>query len=262
LVWVPVAAFGHGDILAQIEAVGRDIAKDPGTAHLYLKRAELHRVHQDWSAALADYARTEELLPGGILVRFFRGRMSWEAGRPEVALPDLDAYLAKKPTHGEALLIRSRVRAALGDRTGAIADLDVALANLPRPTPEDYLEKARLEAAVGIAGKSAALKTLDTGIAGLGPAPALIIEAISLEAALGRYDAALARIDALHENQRSQPRWLARRGDLLVEAGRLRDAREAYERALDALEALPAARRASRAMRALSERLTEALQAQ
>ena len=60
-----VSAFvsAHGPLHAQIEEVSRRIAQAPREAALYLKRGELHRLHTDWAAALADYRRARLLDP-------------------------------------------------------------------------------------------------------------------------------------------------------------------------------------------------------
>lgn len=54
---------GHGGLHEAIEAVSAVIARSPGDAALFLRRAELRRLHQDWQAAEADYAHALALQP-------------------------------------------------------------------------------------------------------------------------------------------------------------------------------------------------------
>jgi hypothetical protein len=63
----------------------------------------------------------------------------------------------------------------------------------------------------------------------------LVLEAVSLENYLARVDAALARLDTLARSSDRPERWLAARGDVLLEAGRHLEAGVADTAALDAV---------------------------
>ena len=119
----PIQLPGRADIHERIEAVSEQIEKQPNNAELYIKRGELHRVHRDWEAALADYQRAVERAPHLNQVKFVRGRMQFEAGRWTAAKTDLDRFLALQPNYREALLVRARVLAALGKRLEAVKDI-------------------------------------------------------------------------------------------------------------------------------------------
>ena len=56
-------------------------------------------------------------------------------------------------------------------------------------------------------------------------------------------------------------RWLARRGEILLQAGRREEARAAYEQALKALDSLPPGRRNVPAMNELEKRIKASLEA-
>jgi predicted negative regulator of RcsB-dependent stress response len=85
-----------------------------------------------------------------------------------------------------------------------------------------------------------ALLALDEGIARLGPVVTLELEAIDLTVRGKRYDEALLRLDRIASQTPRKETWLERRGDVLEKAGRLSEAREAYQAAFDALSLLPA----------------------
>ena len=72
---------------------------------------------------------------------------------------------------------------------------------------------------------------------------------------LKNYDGALVRVDKVAERSPRKETWLSRRGEILVQAGRLNEARLAYESALAALHALPPTRRNVPAMQELSKRI-------
>jgi tetratricopeptide (TPR) repeat protein len=207
-VWIgyPWPASAHADIVERIMALDREIRVGPPSAALYFKRGELHRLHRDWPAALTDYEQAARLEPWNPAVSYHRGRMWFEAGQPEWARPALDRFIAARPEHADARLARSRVLAVLGERLAAVNDLHWAIALLNPPTPEVYLERARILEAEGEAYIDRALAGLDEGIARLGPLVTLIQYAIELERSQGRYPSALARLDGLPENITSQPR--------------------------------------------------------
>lgn len=255
-VWwaAPVTLYAHPDIVARMAAANKRIAADPRNGELYLKRAELHRLHQDWEAALADYRRAEQLTPD-LEVVFYRGRMWLDADRLDLAKSALDYFLRIKPNHANALLARARVLARLGNPLAGADDLSKAIARFDKPTPDLYLQRAQLLAAAGSVHLDRALRGLDEGIARFGPVVTLIQLAVDLESKQGRYDAALTYIDALPPHVKALPLWMARRGDVLLAARRREDARDAYVAALAAIENLPVPRRQARAVVALENRL-------
>jgi predicted RNA polymerase sigma factor len=88
--------------------------------------------------------------------------------------------------------------------------------------------------------------------------PSLALAALDLEVALGRHQAALARLDRLLAEGPRNEAWLARRGELLERAGRRDEARGAYARALELIATRPAERRGKR-IEELEHRLRTAL---
>jgi tetratricopeptide (TPR) repeat protein len=251
---LPSAA--HQGLHEQIDAVAARIEREPGNARLYLQRGEFHRLHRDWEAALADYRRAEELDTRLDLVKFARGRMYHDADRPQDARVWLDRYIAARPDHVEALVTRARVLVKLEERAAAIRDYSHAIELLARPNPEHYIERAR--ALMQLGSEHEALTGLDEGIRRLGPVVALEELAIELEVRQKRYDAALSRLEQISARSPRKERWLARRGDILLVAGRGDEARESYRAALTAIESLSPRQRATKAIAELESRVRAA----
>ena len=262
LAWTgsPGMVLAHADIVERITALDQEIQERPGSAALYLKRGELHRLHRDWPAALADYGQAERLKPEEPAVHYYRGRMWLEAGQPKLARPEMDRFLAALPAHADALLVRSRALGLLGERLAGVEDLTQAIALLDRPTPEVYLERARLLVSEGPSYVDRALAGLDEGIARLGPLVTLIQYAIEVERDRGRYISGLAWLDRLPENLTGQPTWLGLRGDLMLEAGKKQEAHAAYAAGLETIASYSATRRNSRATMQLEARLKSSLE--
>jgi tetratricopeptide (TPR) repeat protein len=254
----PLAARGHEDVDVQIAALTARIQREPRNAELYFARGELLRARRQWDAALANYDRSAELNPRLTATDLARGLLWLEAGRPAAAVAALDRFLAGHPEHAAAHRARARALAQCGQRTAAAADLTRAIALEPNPQPEHYLEQARVLAANSDGEVDTALRALDTGMAKLGPLVTLQLYAIELELQKKRYDAALARLETIAAQSPRKEMWLARRAEILEQAGR-RAARAAYLTALAQLDALPAAIRAAGAMAALRTRVCAGL---
>lgn len=253
-------AFAHGELLIRIAEVSRQIDTTTNkTAHLYLERAQLYRMDQNWSAAEADYTRAEKLAPNLISVQVCHAGMLADAGQLETASQTFTAVLERASQNGEALVGRARVRLKLSQRQAAIADFRRGLELLAEPAAEDFVELAEALAAEGKTAE--ALQTLDKGIKKLGPIPALQTPAIDLELSRKNYDAALTRIEAVLPQLLRKESWLARRGDVLLAAGRNAEARQSYKEALAAIIALPSRVQECPPMLSLKSRVEESLSA-
>jgi tetratricopeptide (TPR) repeat protein len=256
----PTFVLAHDGVHEQIAEVTRRIERDPQNAALYLKRGELHRLHHDWNKATMDYDRAARLDPRLASVHLARGRMLYEAGRFEPAKVSIDGFLVGQPEHVEALVTRGRVLAKLNRHAEAAKDFSAAITHsVPRPQPEMYIERAQVLAAAGEAFRDEALRGLDEGIERLGPLVTLQLAAMDLELAQKRYDRALARLERIAAQSPRKETWLARRGEILEQAGRKTEAHESYAAALAAVETLPPHRRRVKAVTELETRLRAAL---
>jgi tetratricopeptide (TPR) repeat protein len=253
-------AVAHPEIELQIAELDREIAAHPGQAELYLRRGELHRIHQSWAEAEADFATARSAAPDLAVVDFHLGRMLLDAGRVAEAKETLDRFLAREPAHVEGLATRAQALAELGRHRAAAEDLTRAIAAVPesgRPKPSYYLDRARALERTGQLDE--AVRGLDEGLLRLGQPVTLQLYAIELDLARDRYDAALARLDRIAAASERQESWLVRRAEILERAGRGEAAKQAYSDALAVIHALPAGRRSNRAVRRLEESATAAL---
>jgi tetratricopeptide (TPR) repeat protein len=229
----------HPEIEEALNRLNAQIAANPNEADLYVQRGELYARHEEWIVAEANYLRAAELAPRHDRLPLLRGALELATGRPADARAHLTAALEQNPANPEALVLRARALVALQDRVSAIADFNAALASIASPPPELYLECAKL------LPPPEALRSLDEGLARLGPAVTLHLAALVLEESLGRIDAAVARIDRIAADSERKESWFKRRGDLLLRAGRPAEARASYVSALVAIQSLPDWLRAS-----------------
>jgi tetratricopeptide (TPR) repeat protein len=196
-------ARAHEPPAVPIADLTRRIAASPDSLPLYLMRGELRRITGDFIGAQADYAQVERLDPRHPRLALCRAALSLDTGDPADARLRLDQALAANPVDAEALELRARARVALGERRGAIADLDAAIAQRQHPSPDLYLERARLQVAEG--DRRAARLGLDEARARIGAAASLELYAIGLDLEEGAVADARARLAAVsaHAEDRS-----------------------------------------------------------
>jgi len=204
---VATPALAHGELHDQIANMDRQIAAQPQSAALYLRRAEMRRIHREWDAADVDYAKVLALEPKHPEASWLRARAWLEAGKAAVALPELDRYLAQFPDHASARLTRARALATLGSNAQAAADYVLALERLPQAEPDHYLELRNAQQAARMP-PSAQLASLEQGLRRLGPVPSLEDAALDVEVRAKQWDAALARLDRQAAVAVRKERWL------------------------------------------------------
>ena len=253
----PAAALAHGDVHEEIAATTKRIAESPADAKLYLQRGELHRAHQDWTAAAADFDKAQELDPTLVFVDLARGAMLGEARRTEAAKVALDRFISRRPDDAAGYIARARVLAEAESWQAAAEDFAQAIARSKEPEPTLFIERSR--AFREMKKMDDAIRALDEGIARMGPLIVLMQAALDLETEAGRTDAALARVGKIIDASPRKERWLTRRGALLEKAGRADAAREAFTAAQSALASVPADRRSTAAMQDLAKSIDAAL---
>jgi tetratricopeptide (TPR) repeat protein len=199
LAWTPPAV-AHEPLDAQVADLTRRIEADPDDAALRLRRAELHRLRQEWPQALADYRMARSLDPRLDAVDLCVGMLWLDRARPRRAVRALDRFVARHPDHDGALAARARARAVLGRYLAAAEDLSRAISTpggRSPALPDYYLERARALLAAGPHHVDAAIRGLEEGVERLGRPASLLRELVDLELRVGRVDRALAHLEQI-----------------------------------------------------------------
>lgn len=249
-------AGAHGAVHEQIERLDARIAGEPGSADLYLQRGRLFLEDRHFEEAGRDFRRALQIDPHLRAAHYFHGDALLKSGDAAGAEREARAFLAALGREDRGGLMRgSRLLgqslAEQGKPLEAADAFRTALGHAPEPDPAHYRECAAAFLAAGPAHRERALEILDSGIARLGPLPALQEMAVDVELQAGRPDAAVKRLDGLIAQGQGRERWLLRKGDILQQAGRTAEARRVFEEALAAIESLPPGRRSTRALREL-----------
>lgn len=255
LCFAPVRVAAHADLILQIEELTKSIDKDPNNVELYLRRAHLRREHLEYDLANSDIEKAYLLSTNLAQIDLMRGRLYLEWGWPLSAKACLDRFLEREPRSADALVLRARVLNQLNLQRSSIKDYDQALKLMPEPGPDLFVERAQALMMQGREQWEDAVRGLDDGLKRLGPLVTLQLFAIDAELKLGRFDSAIGRVDKIAERSPRKETWLARRGEILIQAGRSGEALKAYQSAQLALQTLPPTRRNVPAMQELARRI-------
>jgi tetratricopeptide (TPR) repeat protein len=226
LVAGPVAVRGHSDLDEQVAELTARIKMEPAKAELLLRRSEAHRWHAEFGLALVDVEAAAQLQPGWAKVSLVRALTYHAAGQPAEAMAAVQELLKLEPAHADGLLLRARCHLKLGQPVNAAADYSAALVAFAAPSPDLFVERARMQASLGRLGE--AVKGLDEGLARLGSVPALQQLAIEYERQQTDFDGALARVEKLMAQAPVKEPGLVLKAEVLEQAGRLKEARETY----------------------------------
>jgi tetratricopeptide (TPR) repeat protein len=237
----------------------RNVSVAPSDPNVFWRRAELRRESGNFEGALEDIDAAHRLAPDSPVTPILRARVFLDAGQALAALEALAPLVAAEGSPAEAQRLRAESLLRL-DRPGEAAEaFSLAIESHPSPTPSLYLARARAQTAAGGERSQEALAGLDEAMARLGPIVSLAREAIEIEVESGNFERALERLSAASADARRKETWLEWRGRVLERAGRVEEARAAYEQARRELALASAISRSSSAMRALDARLGQSL---
>jgi tetratricopeptide (TPR) repeat protein len=247
----------HPGIHEQEREAEAALAAGPRDPEAHLHRGRLYAERREWDAALESYEQARRLGADPNAVDLLAGAVFLEAGWFRMAKARFEAVLERDPERHDARFGRARAWMGLDHPKEASSDFALALAKMPEPQPAYILE--RRDALLAIGEREDALGALEEGMTRIGRVPTLELAAVDLEVSLGRHDAALRRMDSLLDASPGQPLWMARRAEILEQAGRTEEARAAYVNALGLVQAR-SARSGSRRFAELETELRQAVQ--
>jgi tetratricopeptide (TPR) repeat protein len=236
----------HEDLAARIQLLTAQLSTNQNNVGVLIQRADIYRLHGNWTEARNDYAAAEKLAPDSGAVLLGQAQLHVDVGEDAAARLAFDEFISRFPTNSVALLSRARVLARLGERPAAIADYSHAIAVAASPQPEEFLERAGLQATEF--GADEAIKGLDEGLARLGWVVTFQKAAIDYELKRQRPDQALARLETIIARANRKETWLAWKGEILLAAGRPQEAEKVLSATLKAIETLPPRMRTSPGM--------------
>ncbi len=257
-----IGLHAHGDAHDLIKVVTEEIRQQPRNPELYFRRAELHRRHGELDDAMVDYELSARFSnTNRPMLDLARGMVFLEAKWPRMAKLYLDRVLSVETNHIVALSGRAKASLQLDDRDGAVRDYTTAIQASKEPRPELYLDRAQALVTEDGSRLKEALAGLDEGIQRLGNVVTLQLYAIDLELKRKQTNAALDRLDKVAAQSPRKEPWLARRGEILQQAGRWAEAKDSFQSALEQIRTLPPARRNLPALQELEKRIQQSIEA-
>jgi tetratricopeptide (TPR) repeat protein len=231
IAWVLLASVvseAHPGLQHDIASASEAIDKNPTRAELYVERAFLERLDEQFDAALIDLDSARRLDPASPAVSAERGMTLSAMGQYPEAQAELTRFLSEGKGTAPAFAERAKVREHLGRNREAVADYTSAIAL--QPDVEYYMARGALQELLGdLAGAAAGYRE---GSARVGDAVNFDLALIRVETTRKRYDAALQVIDAQLLRSPVKTDWYLRRADVLQAAGRRNDAHADREKAL------------------------------
>jgi tetratricopeptide (TPR) repeat protein len=216
----------HADaaIAERIRALSLRIEQAPDNQALRLQRSVAYLDNNQPELALADI-RAAETVGEPVEAAFTHGVLLYKTGDYPAARPYFDRYLQAYPLHRGTLEYRARLLRDIGENRQALADYEALLAPGGTPDPGYYLTIARLMAGLPDRGVDEALALLDTRMAQVGPLTTLQRYAVELERDRGNFQGAIERMADLDQRLKATPQWQVEVAELMLQAGRLQEAR-------------------------------------
>jgi tetratricopeptide (TPR) repeat protein len=249
--------FGHGALHERIAELTTAVQSKPADAPLRFELADVCFQHGDWQETLKQLDEIERIGPGQLPTTLLRGQALVAGGQMKAGRAQLDTFLTSHPDHPAALVARARALSELGEDGACLADYRHALEKAPHLEADLYLEIAEALAKRRLIDE--AVSALQGGLSKLGNSPSLLLAAIQLEIATGRFDHALAHVEAMRQSAPRPEPWMAKRATILAQAGRSAEARTAWQNLLSHLTNLPPLDRGSPELSLLAQQAQRAL---
>ena len=249
---------GHGFVDAEIAEVTRRLEAKPGDVDLLLRRATLHRAHEDHAAAKADLLAVKEDSKRHAEAQLRLAGLEREQGDLTAADTVLARYFSMGGEAPAAYREKARLDAAQ-KRGEAAAEAWIKYLSLARqPTADEFIEAAEAMNAGG--DTTAARSTVLKGLERYPSSIPLHREAASGELHMGRETAVEERFGGLRERYPTlRPRLFHEEGMLWLAGGQPKRARDCFERALASLDQLPATKQNQPGLRSLRAEILKLL---
>lgn len=157
-------AWGHPDLMVQIEALDAQLEAQPGNVELLLKRGDLYRRHQDYTAAARDFNTARSIDPSHPEIDFYAGRLSLAVGDGMEAERLLARYLADHPHHAAAWTLHAEANIQNSSPGTAAEYFAQAIRSSDRPSPGLYTRYALSLGANGEPSWTGALQLIDEAL--------------------------------------------------------------------------------------------------
>lgn len=202
----------HPDIDIQIEQITEQLGRDSRNTELLLKRGDLHRRHEEWSAAKRDFTQVREIWASNPMVDWYEGRMLVASGDFEAGRMLLDRFIAANPEHASARRIRAVAQWQLGLPLAAATDYRATIDLSERPSPALFRALIIALLAAGPEHVTAARQAVDEALDKFSREITILGLGTDLALSQGDAGAALSYLTRLPQRLDRLAQWKFRRG--------------------------------------------------
>ena len=236
---LPNDAQAHGDLHVRIVKLTQLIKENPDSIELYLKRGELYFYHNDFDSALADYLVVKQKKPDFPKTDFLLGQLFNKFDYPKAGLLHIHDFIASQGDIPNAYIIRAEIQTKLGLDSSAVIDYIKAISLMDQPKPDVYLDLSKAYLKAYPQDIKGAIACLNKGIKDLGEVLTLQSKIIELLIQNKQYDLAIEKIDSIIAKMIRSERWLMKKGEVLLKAGKLTEAKAVFAATKEEIEKLP-----------------------
>jgi tetratricopeptide (TPR) repeat protein len=204
-------AWGHPDLLLQIEELDLALVSSPTDADLLARRGDLYRRHEDFAAAALDLAAARAAQPDYPPLDLYEGMLLLDTGSPAGADTLLSRYLRDHTQQASAWILRAQARLAMGQAEQAAQDYAQAIRYADQSSPGLYRDWSLALVAAGTEHWNAARDVADTGLERFPRDVALLALGTDIALAINLPDIAAAYINRLPPTITRLDQWQARR---------------------------------------------------
>ncbi|MFT5138456.1 MAG: tetratricopeptide (TPR) repeat protein [Rhodothermales bacterium] len=203
-------AWSHPDLLAQIEALDLKIQEQANNVDLLIKRGDLHRRHQDYSAATRDFEAARKTEPTHSVLDFYQGRLLLELGKLAGAEDYLSRYVKSHPEHAKAWILRGEASIGLNNPLKANEYFSQAIQRSKSPSPDMYRQQILSLVVIGHSKFPAALQAVNNGLQQFGIEVTLLGLGVDISLASNQLTQAQLYLDMLPKPLFKLPQWKER----------------------------------------------------
>jgi tetratricopeptide (TPR) repeat protein len=232
------APAAHEGVHELIQKATVEIKKDPHDWQLYLYRAQLYRMNEDWPEARADLDFVRTSAPDDLALVLEEAHLFHAQGLLLQALQKTEQYHQHDVKNARSWQLHARLLFALKKYQQAADAMQTAIPLFPTPEPDYFHFQAKALQNLGPVALPKALLCVEQGLKSIGACVSLELLAVDLETDLGMWQQAIARIDRLATSARRKESWLMHKADVYWRCGKRRQAKREYQAALNAIQLL------------------------
>lgn len=259
LSFIGPSVLAHGDVHARIQKLTRQLKETPDDPSLYMERGILYHTHEVYDSASWDLEKAIAIIPNFYNAHIYLAEAYLGLDLLDKAIHLLNKHAETYEENYKWYIVRGHVLYKQGLYEEATENYLTVLNIREEPVPQDFFNYAKAEIETGPEGITRAIHVIDQVEADIGWLITLKRYNVDLELKRGNYDGALVRMDEIIDNMPRKEKWLTEKGDILVLAGRKKEATKNYNDALSAIANLSPRTRNLASTIALEKRIIQAI---